>query len=104
LVNVVDARRMRVLDTMDFDGAVTQLLVSAGGERLYALNADRITVACTATHEIIDTITVVAAPSCIAESADGKKLFIADFDGGVTALTVASSTASLLAKMMAAST
>ena len=55
---------------------------------------------CTATHEIVDTVTIVEQPSCLAESADGKKLFIADYDGAVTALTVASSTESLLAKMM----
>ena len=54
----------------------------------------------TATHEIIDTVTVVEQPSCIAESADGKQLFIADYDGAVTALTVASSTESLLAKLV----
>ena len=61
---------------------------------------DRVSVVCTATHEIIDTVTVVEQPSCIAESADGKQLFIADYDGAVTALTVASSTESLLAKLV----
>ena len=53
------------------------------------------------THEIVDTVTVVEQPSCIAESADGKRLLIADYDGAVTVLKVASTTESLLAKMMA---
>ena len=51
---------------------------------------------------IVDTVTAVTAPACIAESADGKRLYIADYDGAVTILKVASTTESLLAKMMSA--
>lgn len=102
IVDIVDTRSLRVVDSIHVGGAVTQLMVNAEGSRLYVVNGDRISVICPATHEIVDTITVVAEPSCIAESADGKRLFIADYTGGVTLLTVASSTESLLAKMMAA--
>jgi YVTN family beta-propeller protein len=100
VVDVVDARHMRVIDSIDIGGLITQIMVSAEGERLYVAGGDRISVICTATHEIVDTVTAVEQPSCIAESADGKRLFIADYDGAVTILKVASSTESLLAKMM----
>ena len=100
VVDVVDTRRMRVVDSVDVGGLITQVVVSAEGERLYVANGDRISVICTLTHEIVDTVTVVEQPSCIAESADGKRLFIADYDGAVTILKVASTTESLLAKMM----
>ena len=101
VVDVVDTRRMRVVDSIDVGGLITQVVASAEGDRLYVANGDRISVLCTATHEIVDTVTVVEQPSCIAESADGKRLLIADYDGAVTVLKVASTTESLLAKMMA---
>ena len=100
VVDVVDGRTMRVTGSIDIGGLVTDLVASAAGDRLYVAGVDRVSVVCTATHEIIDTVTVVEQPSCIAESADGKQLFIADYDGAVTALTVASSTESLLAKLV----
>jgi hypothetical protein len=43
---------------------------------------------------------VVERPSCVAETADGKRLIIADYAGVLTILTVASTTESLRAKMM----
>ena len=101
IIDVVDARTLRVIDTIEIGGTLTQLVISAAGDRLYVVNGDRVLVLCAATYEIVDTITVVAEPSCVAESADGKRLFIADYSGGVTALTVASTTGSLLAKMTA---
>ena len=81
---------------------VTDLVAGAAGDRLYVAGVDRVSVVCVATQEIIDTVTIVDQPSCLAESADGKKLFIADYDGAVTALTIASNTESLLARMMTA--
>lgn len=102
VVDVVDVRRMRVIGSIDIGGLITGLLVNSEGDRLYAVNGDRIDVVCTATAEIVDTITVVEQPACIAESADGKRLLIADFEGAVTILKVASSTESLLAMMMTA--
>ncbi len=99
LVDVVDDRTMRVTASIDVGGLVTDLVAGGTGDRLYVAGVDRVSVVCTATHEIVDTVTIVEQPSCLAESADGKKLFIADYDGAVTALTIASSTESLLAKM-----
>lgn len=100
VIDVVDSRTMRITGSIDVGGLVTDLVAGAAGDRLYVAGVDRVSVVCTATHEIVDTVTIVEQPSCLAESADGKKLFIADYDGAVTALTVASSTESLLAKMM----
>ena len=100
IVDVVDTASMRVLGTVELGNAATQLTLSASGERLYIVNGDRVTVMCTRTYEVIDTVTAVGEPSCVTESADGKWLYIADFDGGITILTVASSTESLLAQMM----
>lgn len=99
-VDVVDTRTLRVTDTVAVRGIITQLVLSVEGERAYLVNGDRISVLCTATREIIDTITVGAEPACVVESRDGKRVFVADYTGGVTAFSVASTTESLLAKMM----
>lgn len=101
-VDVVDARSLRVIDTVTLGGEVTQLLVAAAGDRVYAVHADRITVLSASTHEVIDTITAVAEPSCVAESPDGSRLFVADYDGAVSVLAVAPTTEAMLAKMLAA--
>jgi DNA-binding beta-propeller fold protein YncE len=99
-VDVVDARTLRVTETVAVRGIITQLVLSVEGERAYLVNGDRISVLCTANREIIDTITVDAEPACVVESRDGKRVFVADYAGGVTAFSVASTTESLLKKMM----
>ena len=50
---------------------------------------------------MLDSITTVTEPSCIAESPDGSRLFVADYDGTVTPLAVASTTEAMLAKLLA---
>jgi len=102
VVDVVDTRSLRVIDSMMIGGPITQLVAGTVTERLYVLNGDRITVVCPTTHDIIDTVTTVEQPSAIAESADGKRLFVSAFTGVVTVLTVASATESLMARMMTA--
>jgi YVTN family beta-propeller protein len=94
LVDVIDTRSLRVVDSLDIGGPVSQIVVSASGTRLYAVSADQVVVLCLATGDVIDTITAVTDLSCIAESADGKRLFIADYHGQVTSLRIASSTES----------
>jgi YVTN family beta-propeller protein len=100
-LDIVDTRDFVVTDTVHVGGSITQLLLSAEGDRAYMVNGDRVTVLCTATREIVDAVNIQAEPSCVTESRDGKRLFIADYDGRVTAFSVASTTESLLAKMMA---
>lgn len=100
-IDVVDAHSLRVINTVILGGEVTQLLVAAAGDRLYAVNGHCITVLSVSTHEVIDIITTVTEPSCIAESPDGSQVFIADYDGAVTALAVPTTTEAMLAKMLA---
>jgi YVTN family beta-propeller protein len=100
-VDVVDAHSLRVIDTVTLGGEVSQLLVAAAGDRFYAVNGDRIMVLSASTHEVLDSITTVTEPSCIAESPDGSRLFVADYDGTVTALAVTPTTDAMLAKLLA---
>jgi YVTN family beta-propeller protein len=100
-LDIVDTRDFGVVDTIPVGGSITQLLLSAEGDRAYVINGDRVTVLCTATRDIIDTIDIGTEPSCVTESRDGKRFFVADYDGRVTAFSVAATTESLLDKMMA---
>ena len=100
-IDVVDAHSLRVIHTVTLGGEVSQLLVAAAGDRLYAVNGDRITVLSASTHEVLDTITTVTEPSCITESPDGSRLFVAGYDGAVTALAVAPTTEAMLANLLA---
>lgn len=90
VVDIVDARTLRVVDSVDVGGVITELVASADGTRLYVATGHRVSVLCTFKRAIVDDITLVAEPSCIAESADGKQLFIADYQGTVTMLAVPS--------------
>jgi YVTN family beta-propeller protein len=101
VVDIVDAGTVRVADSIDVGGMITDLVVSAGGDRLYVAGGDRISVLCTVTREIVGQITAVAEPSCIAESADGTQLYIADYRGTVTVLAVSAATEPPSAKMSA---
>ena len=62
--------------------------VGSVGTRAYIVDWDHVTVWCTNTHAIVDTISVGTRPSCIAMDRD--RLYVADHDGGVTAYLVAS--------------
>jgi YVTN family beta-propeller protein len=101
VVDVVDTATNEVTATVEIGGSPTQLTLSSEGDRAYVVSNDHIAVLCTATNEVIDTITVGAQPSCVTESPDGKQLYVADYAGRVTVLSVASSTAPLLARVMA---
>ena len=101
VVDVVDTATNEVTATVEIGGSPTQLTLSSEGDRAYVVSDDHIAVLCTATNEVIDTITVGAQPSCVTESPDGKQLYVADYTGRVTVLSVASSTAPLLARVMA---
>lgn len=89
-VDVVEARTCRVAHTVAIGGPATQLLLSSGGDRVYVVNGGQIAVLCAATREIIGTVPLDTEPTCITESCDGKRIFVADYDGRVTAYSVAS--------------
>ncbi|AQA03947.1 hypothetical protein BVC93_17615 [Mycobacterium sp. MS1601] len=99
LVDALDVRSHRLLGTVAVDSAVRQLMLSALGDRVYAVTEDAIKVVCTHTHKVVDVITTDFAPSCITESGDGSRLYVAGFDGRVALYSVESTTPSVLARM-----
>jgi DNA-binding beta-propeller fold protein YncE len=72
---------------------VTQLALSRDGLRAYLVGNGGVTVWSTATHDVLGSIVTGAQPSCVTESPDGNRLYVADYAGGVTVLTIAPSTA-----------
>lgn len=92
VIDVVDTRTAKVTGTRKIGeiGLLTGLTLSGDGDRAYLVSDDGITVVCTLTHDVIGTIGIAGQPSCVAESADAKYLYIADYAGIVTVAPVAS--------------
>jgi YVTN family beta-propeller protein len=92
VVDVIDTRADKITSTRKLGdlGIVTGLTLSADGDRAYLVSDDRVTVLCTLTHDVTATLAVTARPSCVVESPDGTRLYIADYSGTVTATPVAS--------------
>jgi YVTN family beta-propeller protein len=99
LVDALDLRSHRVIGTAAVGGAVRQLMLSAVGDRVYAVTDDAVVVVCTNTHQVVDRIDTEAAASCVTESVDGSRLYVADFDGRITLYSVTSATPSMLDRM-----
>jgi YVTN family beta-propeller protein len=72
---------------------VTQLALSRDGLRAYLVGDNSVTVWSTSTHDVIGSIVTGAQPSCVTESPDGNRLYVADYAGAITVLTIASSAA-----------
>lgn len=87
-VYVLDARTGAIIDAFEAPASVAQVLLSCDGGQAYLLAADGVTVVDTVTHQVLDTVTVGAAPSCAAQSPDGSHLFVAGYDGTVVAAPV----------------
>jgi YVTN family beta-propeller protein len=93
VVDVVDTRTTKITGTRklgDIGGILTGLTLSADGDRAYLVSDDRVTVLCTLTHDVIDTLGVTSQPSCVVESPDGTHLYIADYSGAIIVTPVAS--------------
>ncbi|SPM35337.1 YVTN family beta-propeller repeat protein [Mycobacterium rhizamassiliense] len=91
VVDVVDTRRHKISSTRklgELSGILTGLTLSADGDRAYLVSDDRVTVLCTLTHDIVGTLRAPAQPSCVVESPDGKRLYVADYSGAVTVAPV----------------
>ena len=101
-VDIIDTASMRVMETVQVAGLVTNMVFSIAGERIYLVAGGRVCVLNAATLETVNVFSGVNAPSCIVESADGATLFVADYDGNVSALAVGEVTDELLAQMMSA--
>lgn len=92
VLDVVDTRTHKVTSTRKLgedNGILTGLTLSADGDRAYLVSDDRVTVLCTLTHDVIGTLRVPGQPSCVVESPDGKRLYVADYSGAVTVAPVA---------------
>lgn len=87
-IKVVDPARPAVTAVMAAGTLPIGMALSADGSRAYVVDYDQVTVFCTLTHEVAETITVGARPTAIALSTTGDRLYIADVDGQVTALRV----------------
>ncbi|HEY9304999.1 MAG TPA: YncE family protein [Mycobacterium sp.] len=92
VLDVIDTRTNAVTGTHkvgDAAGLLAQLVLSRDGERAYLVGDSSVTVLSTATHDVIGSIAVGAQPSCLTESPDGNRLYIADYSGAITVLTAA---------------
>ncbi len=101
-ISVVDLSTNRITDTIELGiGAPTQMTLRPDKARAYVVDYDGVTVVDTQSHEVVNTLTVDARPSCVALNCDGSTLYVADYAGGVTAFTVASTTPLLYSQFMA---
>ncbi|WP_343573514.1 YncE family protein [Mycobacterium sp.] len=92
ILDVSDTRNSTVNATYkigDAAGSLAQLTVSRSGERAYLVGDQDVTVWSTVTQNVLGSITVGDQPSCVVESPDGERLYIADYAGTVTVLEIA---------------
>lgn len=92
VIDVVDTRTNTITSTRkiaEFGGLLTRLTISGDGERAYLVSDESVTMLCTLTQDVIDTVNVATQPSCVVESRDGKHLYIADYSGAVTVAPIA---------------
>jgi YVTN family beta-propeller protein len=92
VLDVVDTRTDTIANTYkigEIVGFLTQLAISRDGERAYLVGDSGVTVWSTSTRDVIGSIVTGAQPSCAAESPDDDRLYIADYSGAITVLTVA---------------
>jgi len=83
VVRVVDGEAGRVVDTLAVDGFPVQVVVRGGSA--YLVDGSEVAVIETATATISDRIDAGSPVASIAVSADGTRLYVADYDGAVTA-------------------
>ena len=88
-VKVIDLSNGRITGTAELGiGAPTQMTVSADKTRAYIVDYDNVTVLCTLTLKIVNKVKLDARPSCVAVDSDAGRLYVADYAGGVTGLSV----------------
>lgn len=100
-VHVVDLAAGRVRGRFSVGDAPTQLVLGADGTRAYVVDYNRVSVFCTQTNVVIDTITADVQPSCVTVSRDGSRLYVADVAGDVTAVAVEAPKPLLYSQFMA---
>lgn len=93
VLDVIDTHTDTITSTVKVTGPggfVTQLALSREGDRVYLVSDLGVTVLSTSTQNVIGTITTGSAPSCVVENLDGSRLYIADFSGVLTVVSIAS--------------
>ena len=96
VLDIVDVRNAAINATYkigDAAGSLAQLIVSRGGDRVYLVGDQQLTVWSTAAQVVLGSITVGDQPSCAVESPDGKRLYVADYAGTVTELEISAAAA-----------
>ncbi|BBZ41198.1 YncE family protein [Mycobacterium conspicuum] len=94
VVDVVDTRTNKITSTCklgEISGNLTGCTISRDGDRAYLVSDEGVTVLCTLTEDIIGTIAVTQQPSCVVESPDGKRLYVADYSGAVSVAALTAS-------------
>jgi YVTN family beta-propeller protein len=90
-VSFIDMSTNRITDTVELGiGAPTQMTLSPDLTRAYVVDYDHVAVLCTLSHEVVNTFTVDARPSCVATSFDGGRLYVADYAGDLSVFSVTS--------------
>jgi DNA-binding beta-propeller fold protein YncE len=98
ILDVTDARHPIITATHKIGeaaGWLAQLIVSRSGDRVYLVGDQDVTVWSTASQDVVGSITVGEQPSCVVESPDGSRLYIADYAGTVTELAISPTAATL---------
>lgn len=93
VLDVINTRSGMIAGTAKITGAggfVTQLALSADGERAYLVNDHGVTVLSTVTLDVIGSLTIGGSPSCVVENAGGTRLCVADYAGVVTVVSIPS--------------
>ena len=84
VLTVADSATGRVIDTVAAGGLSLQLVL--GGDRVYLAGDDRVVVLDADTRRVLERIDIGAPVSCVALSADRSCLYVAGYDGTLTAL------------------
>jgi len=87
-LHLIDLAAGRVTSRHAVGDAPTQLVLSVDGARAYVVDYDRVTVFCTLSNQIVDTVVPEIQPACVVVSADGTRLYVGDCSGNVTSVPV----------------
>ncbi|WP_235892370.1 YncE family protein [Mycolicibacterium hodleri] len=96
----VDLVKNQIAGVMSVAQAPTQLALSADGARAYVVDYNHVAVVDTDDRTVVAELTVGARPSAIALR--GDRLYVADYDSGVTAYAIASPTPMLYSQFVTA--
>ena len=88
-IDIVDLLSGKVVAHQPIGGAPVQIALSPDTTRAYVVDQEHVSVICTVTNQTVEAIAVADGPSCVVTSADGSRLYVADYAGNVTTFAVA---------------